>query len=68
MEWNTLILEAATEARRRVVNLIGTTEARRSFGIGAGGDITKKIDKVAEEAIVDTLNHHNVRCTFVSEE
>ena len=68
MNWNTLILEAATNAKRRVSHVVGTTEARRSFGIGAGGDITKKIDRVAEEAIIDTLNHHNVCCTFVSEE
>ena len=68
MNWNTLILEAATEARRRVTHLVGTNESARSFGIGAGGDTTRKIDKAAEEAIVDTLSYHKVCCTFVSEE
>ena len=68
MNWNALILEAAADARRRVSHLVGTNDAERSFGIGAGGDVTKKIDRVAEEAIIDTLNYHNVCCTFVSEE
>jgi myo-inositol-1(or 4)-monophosphatase len=68
LNWDTLLLEAATEAKRRVTPLIGTNESGRSFGIGAGGDTTRKIDKAAEEAIVDTLNYHKVCCTFVSEE
>ena len=49
MNWNTLILEAVTEAKRRVAHLVGTNEGGRSHGIGAGGDTTRKIDKAAEE-------------------
>jgi myo-inositol-1(or 4)-monophosphatase len=51
-----------------VVPLIGTSEAREGFGRGAGGDIKKRIDLAAEDALIQTLQKHKVSCTLVSEE
>ena len=48
--------------------LYGSPDAATTFGNGAGGDISKKIDLVAEKALIDCLKKHNVSCTLVSEE
>ena len=61
-------MEAANSAKERVDGLVGTLEAKRVLGLGAGGDLTKKIDRVAEEAIIEVLNRHKISCTLVSEE
>jgi myo-inositol-1(or 4)-monophosphatase len=45
-----------------------TAEAGKQFGRGAGGDIKRKIDLVAENALVETLRTHEVSCTLISEE
>ena len=38
------------------------------MGTGAGGDVIKPVDLVAETAIVDTLKEHGVSFTLISEE
>jgi len=45
-----------------------TTEAGKGFGRGAGGDIKKKIDLVAETALIETLQADKASCTLISEE
>jgi len=54
--------------REEVLTLQGSKEARVGFGRGAGGDIVKKIDLAAENALIETLEAHNVSCTLISEE
>jgi myo-inositol-1(or 4)-monophosphatase len=54
--------------KRAVVPLIGTPEAREGFGQGAGGDTKKRVDLAAEDALIQTLQKHNVPCTLISEE
>jgi len=54
--------------RNQILPLIGSTEAGIEFGTGAGGDIIKKIDLVAENAIIQTLENYDVSCTLISEE
>ena len=68
MNWSKVLLEAADEVRVQVAALAGTKEAKLGLGIGAGGDVTKKIDKVAEDAIIEVLNRHKASCILVSEE
>ena len=46
----------------------GSPEAATGFGVGAGGDISKRIDLAAEKALIDCLNKHELSCTLVSEE
>jgi myo-inositol-1(or 4)-monophosphatase len=54
--------------KTEILALYHTTEAGKEFGIGAGGDIKKKIDLAAEKALIDTLREHGASCMLVSEE
>jgi len=63
------ILEACSLRMRKVVlELFGSVEAKAGLGIGAGGDIIKKIDLAAENALVGVLQDEGVSCTLISEE
>lgn len=48
--------------------MLGLAEARIGYGRGAGGDITRQIDKMAEDALFQTLLQSDVSCTVISEE
>lgn len=63
-----ILIEACSKVRTQVSRLIGTDEANESYGKGAGGDISRKIDIVAERAVMDTLKSYGVSCTVVAEE
>jgi len=63
------ILEACSQKMRiEILNVYQTAEAGRGFGLGAGGDIKKKIDLVAERALIQALREHKASCTLISEE
>ncbi len=54
--------------KKEILTLFGSTEAQAGFGLGAGGDVIKKIDLAAENALIQTLQDHEVSCTLISEE
>jgi myo-inositol-1(or 4)-monophosphatase len=68
VDWLRLFECAAWEIRERVKPLFGTEEGGKSFGRGAGGDVSKKIDLLAEEVVIKTLEDSGVSCVLVSEE
>lgn len=51
-----------------VRNLAGTDAAAGDFGRGAGGDISRKIDIVAEKTVLDYLKKINFECIVLGEE
>ncbi len=63
-----ILIEACSKVRSQVSRLVGTEEANESYGMGAGGDISRKIDIVAERAVMDTLKAHGLNCTVIAEE
>jgi len=63
-----VLIEACSKVRSEVSKLSGSEEAYESYGVGAGGDISRKIDIVAERAVMDTIKEHNVNCTIIAEE
>jgi myo-inositol-1(or 4)-monophosphatase len=67
-DWLKVLIECAENMKNEVIPLFGTAEAREGFGRGAGGDIKKRIDLAAEDALIETLQKHNVSCTLISEE
>jgi myo-inositol-1(or 4)-monophosphatase len=67
-DWLKVLVECAENMKNAVTPLFGTSEAREGFGQGAGGDIKKRIDLAAEDALIETLHKHKVSCTLVSEE
>jgi len=68
MDWLEIIQESSQKMRKEALTFYGSPEAAIGFGVGAGGDIMKKIDLAAEKALIECLNKHEISCTLVSEE
>jgi myo-inositol-1(or 4)-monophosphatase len=68
MEWLDILKECSQRMRKDVLPFFGSRDAGIGFGTGAGGDVMKKIDLVAEKALIDVLEDHEVSCTLISEE
>jgi myo-inositol-1(or 4)-monophosphatase len=56
------------QVRMQTKNIIGTPEGNKKLGKGAGGDTSRRIDVVAEEAVIDTIKKHNFHPTIIGEE
>lgn len=59
---------ACIEVRNSVINLVATAEGNTKMGPGAGGDISRKIDLVAERKVMDVINQSGVNPTIIGEE
>ena len=68
LDWLTVLKACSENMKRQVRPLFGSAEAKTGFGVGAGGDVKKKIDMVAENALFKTLGDYDVSCTVISEE
>jgi myo-inositol-1(or 4)-monophosphatase len=68
VNWLEILQECSQKMRKEALKLYGSPESAVGFGIGAGGDISKRIDLAAEKALVDCLGKHEISCTLVSEE
>jgi myo-inositol-1(or 4)-monophosphatase len=68
IEWQMILEECAQKMKKEALKYYGSPEAAVGFGIGAGGDTSKRIDVAAEKALIDCLNKHEVSCTLISEE
>ena len=67
-DWLDTLKACSKEIRKAVLPLFGSADAAIGFGIGAGGDVMKKIDLAAEKALINTLQDLDVSCTIISEE
>ncbi|BDQ31647.1 fructose 1,6-bisphosphatase [Nitrosopumilus zosterae] len=63
-----ILREASNRIFENVKNLAGTEHAAGDFGIGAGGDISRNIDIVAEKTVLDYLKEINFECIVLGEE
>jgi len=68
MNWLPILKKCAQKIRKDVLPFYNTPNASITFGKGAGGDPMKKIDLIAEKALIETLEANNVSCTLISEE
>ena len=59
---------ACLEVRKTVKGLVGTPEGNTKMGQGAGGDISRKIDIVAEEKVIETIRKSGTNPTIIGEE
>lgn len=59
---------ACLEVRKTVKDLVGTPEGNTKMGPGAGGDISRKIDLVAEKKVIDIINQSGANPTILGEE
>jgi myo-inositol-1(or 4)-monophosphatase len=66
------MLEVLKEACRRAYvqtgKLLGSPEGSVKFNVGAGGDISRKIDLVGERAVIETMRNYHMNPTIVGEE
>jgi myo-inositol-1(or 4)-monophosphatase len=68
MDWMKILMECSQKMRKAALRYYGSPKAAVGFGVGAGGDTSKRIDLAAEKALIDCLGKHEVSCTLVSEE
>lgn len=67
-----MMLDILTEASKNVYseikNLLGTIDGASKISRGAGGDISRKIDIVAEKTVLNTIKSNNIFPTVIGEE
>lgn len=63
-----VLKEASRLVYENVKDLAGTSAAAGHHGIGAGGDISRKIDIVAEKTVLDYLKKIKFDCVVLGEE
>jgi len=68
IDWLSILQTCSENMKKQVRPLFGSVEAKKGLGVGAGGDVKKQIDIVAENTLFQTLQEHNVSCTVISEE
>ena len=68
MEVIEILREASNRIYKNVRDLAGTEHAAGNFGRGAGGDISRNIDIVAERTVLDYLKEINFACIVLGEE
>ena len=68
MEIIEILREASKRVYENVKDLAGTTDAAGDYGRGAGGDISRNIDIVAEKTVLDYLKEISFECVVLGEE
>ena len=68
MEIIEILREASNRIYENVKDLAGTESAAGDFGIGAGGDVSRNIDIIAEKTVLDFLKEINFECIVLGEE
>lgn len=62
------LIDTSKKVQNVVKPILGSALASEPLGRGAGGDITRGIDKLAENVILDSIRSQNLSCFVVSEE
>lgn len=63
-----ILKQACRQVHARTRGLAGTEQASLQMGRGAGGDMSRKIDLVAEKTVIDLLKKRKVGATIIGEE
>jgi myo-inositol-1(or 4)-monophosphatase len=63
-----ILKDACRQVNEQTKDFIGTEEGNKKFGKGAGGDISRMIDLVAEKAVIDTIRRNKFNPTIIGEE
>jgi myo-inositol-1(or 4)-monophosphatase len=67
--WLQILKQCKNNIQKQIAPLLKTlNQPQPNLGIGAGGDPIKQIDLTAENAITNTLKHHKISFTLISEE
>ena len=69
INWLNILIQCKNNIQKQITPLLKTlNQPQPNLGIGAGGDPIKQIDLTAENAIINTLKHHKISFTLISEE
>ena len=63
-----ILMQACSAVYEKTKNIIGTVEGSKKFDRGAGGDVSTKIDLVAEQAVIETIRNSDLNPTIIGEE
>lgn len=63
-----VLKEACQQVHEKTKGLAGSTMGSRQMGRGAGGDISRRIDLIAEDAVIDVIRKRGVEATIIGEE
>lgn len=63
-----VLKQACRQVHAKTCGLAGTARASRQMGRGAGGDMSRRIDLVAEKTVIDLLKKRRVDATVIGEE
>lgn len=63
-----ILKEACNQVYDRTSGIVGTKQGNEKLGRGAGGDISRRIDVVAEAAVMEILKKHDFKPTIIAEE
>jgi myo-inositol-1(or 4)-monophosphatase len=63
-----ILTEASKNVYSEIKNLLGTIDGASKISRGAGGDISRKIDIVAEKTVLNTIKSNNIFPTVIGEE
>lgn len=63
-----ILIESAKNVYSEIKDLLGTSEGASKISLGAGGDISRKIDIVAETAVLNTIKSSNISPVIIGEE
>ena len=63
-----VLIESAKNVYSEIKDLLGTSEGASKISLGAGGDISRKIDIVAETAVLNTIKSSNISPVIIGEE
>ncbi|MHA1370058.1 MAG: inositol monophosphatase family protein [Promethearchaeota archaeon] len=68
VNWIDTLETIARSVEEKLKPILGTPEAGIEMGIGAGGDVSKNIDVIAEKIIIDQLSGTGVPLKVITEE
>ena len=63
-----VLKEACKQVQVKTKRSMGTASANRQIGRGAGGDISRAIDLIAEKTVIDTIRKRGINATIIGEE
>ena len=63
-----ILIESSKNVYSEIKDLLGTSEGASKISLGAGGDISRKIDIVAETVVINTIKSNNISPVIIGEE
>ncbi len=63
-----VLKQACRQVHAKTCGLAGTARASKQMGRGAGGDLSRRIDLIAEKAVIDIVRKRGIDATIIGEE